>query len=198
LAQWQWSRKPMAGSHDPNNLDAHSLARTAAIALFFANDVTLMLHEAGEASRPTLQSPIVLDACRAYAALLSAALQGADKEALLSFKHTPAAKALRSRRLKQEIALFIDGAWREWAHRGGNDVLTTFSAAMVAFDSSDFYAQGLMSIDGARTNAATIGAVYGALAGAYYGVNAIPDRWRNSVLYARELIELAQRFAARE
>lgn len=198
LAQWQWSRKPMAGSHDPDNLDAHSLARTAAIALFFAKDPTLTLHEAGEASRPTLQAPLVLDACRAYAALLSAALQGADKEALLSFKHTPAAKALRSRRLKQEIAQLIDGAWREWANRDGADALTILSAAMAAFDSTDFYAQGLISTTGARANAATAGAVYGALAGAYYGVNAIPNPWRSSVLYARELTELAQRFAARE
>jgi ADP-ribosyl-[dinitrogen reductase] hydrolase len=198
LAQWQWSRKPMAGSHDPNNLDAHPLARTAAVAMYFASDPVLTLHEAGEAARPTLQSPIVLDACRAYAALLSAALQGADKEALLAFKHTPAAKALRSRRLKQEIAHLIDGAWREWALRDGADVLTTLSVVLAAFDRSDFFGQGAVSVIDGRTNAATVGAVYGSIAGAYYGVGGIPDRWLGSVLYARELSELAQRFAARQ
>jgi len=193
LAQWQWSRKPMAGSHDPNNLDAHPLARTAAIALYYAGDPTLALHEAGEAARPTLQSPIVLDACRAYAALLSGALQGADKESLLSFKRTSAAKALRSRRLKQEVAQLIDGAWREWASRGGSDALTVLSLALAAFDNADFYSQGAAQ---AAAVSSTAGAIYGALAGAFYGVNDVPDRWRGSVLYQRELLELAQRFEA--
>jgi len=196
LAQWQWSRKPIGGSHDPNNLDAHPLARTAAVALYYAGDPTQMLHEAGEASRPTLQSPVVLDACRAFAALLSGALQGADKDALLSFKRTAAAKALRSRRLKQEVAQLIDGAWREWALRGAADVLTVLSAALVAFDRSDFFGQGAQQ---AVTNPspASVGAVYGALAGAFYGVNGIPEPWRNSVLYEPELRDLAQRFASR-
>jgi ADP-ribosyl-[dinitrogen reductase] hydrolase len=194
VAQWQWSRKSIAGSHDPANLDAHPLARTAAIAMYYASGPVLMLHEAGEAARPTLQAPIVVDVCRAFAALLSAALQGADKESLLAFKHTPAAKALRSRRLKFEVAQLIDGAWREWALRGDSDILTTMSVALAAFDRSDFYGQGALLAIGNRSNAATCGAVYGAVAGAYYGVQGIPDRWRATVLYAPQLLELAQRF----
>jgi ADP-ribosylglycohydrolase len=37
--------------------------------------------------------------------------------------------------------------------------------------------------------------VYGALAGAYYGLQGIPNEWRSTVLQANELLDLAQRLA---
>ena len=80
LGVWQWSKKPNAGSHDPKNLDPHSLPRTLAVALFMrARCRTTRSMLAAEVSRTTQQSPVVLDLCRLWAALFIDALTGCDK-----------------------------------------------------------------------------------------------------------------------
>ena len=40
-------------------------------------------------------------------------------------------------------------------------------------------------------DADTTGAIYGQLAGAYYGINAIPDSWRSKLAMSSRIIELA-------
>ncbi|MBC7984283.1 MAG: ADP-ribosylglycohydrolase family protein [Candidatus Obscuribacterales bacterium] len=211
LAQWQWSRKPIAGSHDPMNRDGHPLARTTAVALYYATDATLAIHEAGESARTTSQAPIVLDACRAYAAVLLSALQGeANKDVLMSYKETKPAQVLRQRRLKPEVMAVIDGdsyihtlpniaraAGDEARMSASSDVLDLLNTALWAFDRSDQFAAGALLAVNASPSPASAGAVYGALAGAYYGVGAIPMAWRKAVCSAAELSELAQRYATR-
>ena len=195
LAQWQWNRKPIAGSHDPANRDPHPLARTVAVALYYANDVPVALQEAGEAVRPTLQTPVVLDVCRAYAALLSSALQGDSKNAVIALRLTAAGRALRQRRLKADVVRFVDGAWRETS--SSKDIESVLSAALRAFEDSDTFAAGLALAVKSNAIPATVGAVYGALAGAYYGARQIPADWRQAVFRSAVLIDTAERLAAR-
>src|SRR5690606_30304181 len=57
LATWQWSRRKFAGTHDPANLDPHSLPRTLAVAMFLRDDAPAAIDAAVEASRTTQQSP---------------------------------------------------------------------------------------------------------------------------------------------
>ncbi|HKE95834.1 MAG TPA: ADP-ribosylglycohydrolase family protein, partial [Povalibacter sp.] len=64
IAAWQWSRKTNAGSYDPKNLDPHTLARCAAAALYRHDDAAAAVELAVDISRPTQQSPVVLDTCR--------------------------------------------------------------------------------------------------------------------------------------
>ena len=96
LGVWQWSRKPNAGSHDPKNLDPHSLPRTLAAALYLRSDPQRAIDLAAEVSRTTQQAPVVLDLCRLWSALLTDALSGVDKATLLAFGG-PALAVLRHR-----------------------------------------------------------------------------------------------------
>ena len=45
-------------------------------------------------------------------------------------------------------------------------------------------------------DADTTGAIYGQLAGAYYGVDAIPPRWRERVALAETILDFADRLHA--
>jgi ADP-ribosyl-[dinitrogen reductase] hydrolase len=195
LAQWQWTRKPIAGSHDPNNRDAHALARTLAAVLYFAGDPARALLEAGEVARTTLQSPVVLDASRAYAVLLLDALSKIDKETLVALKPSNNAQLLRRNRLKAPVSQVMDGWWRGPTPpaRGGRDALAVLGTALWAFEQTDNYRDGVLLAVNSCSNAPSCGAVYGALAGMYYGLQAIPKEWRNAVLQANELLGLAQR-----
>jgi ADP-ribosyl-[dinitrogen reductase] hydrolase len=199
LAQWQWTRKPIAGSHDPNNRDAHALARTLASVLYFANDPARALVEAGEGVRTTLQSPIVLDASRAYAVLLLDALNKVDKDLLVSLKRSDNAQRLRRNRLKQPVTQLMDGWWRGPAppSRTGRDVLAVLGTALWAFDQTDNFRDGLLLAANSSANPASTGAVFGALAGAHYGLHGIPKEWRSGVLQADALLDVAQRLAER-
>lgn len=190
LASWQWNRKPLAGSHDPANLDPHSLARTAAVALRYAHDPAKALQIAAEASRTTLQSPVVLDACRLYAALLASALSGASKDDLLKAQ-TPAFAALREYELKAPVAgLLNNGGRMARPKKNQADVLTILSGAWRAFADSSSFLAGLQAVVQTSPLPATSGALYGALAGAHYGAGALPSDDRRQLVQAAALSKL--------
>jgi len=197
LAQWQWTRKPIAGSHDPANRDAHALARTLAAVLYFAAEPTRALLEAGEVARTTLQSPVVLDASRAYSVLLLDAMNKIDKETLVSLKRSDNAQLLRRNRLKSPVSQVMDGWWRGPAPpaRRTRDVLAVLGTALWAFEQTSNFRDGVLLAINSSANASSTGAVYGALAGAYYGLQSIPKEWRSAVLQANELLDLAKRLA---
>jgi ADP-ribosylglycohydrolase len=190
LAVWQWSRKLSLGSHDPQNVDAHTLARSLAPALFEREDPTRAATLAAEVSRTTLQSPLVLDACRIWAATLAAALSGETKEQVLSMH--AAKTALQGRQLKPRVAELLQGNWQYG--RVPNGALELLASALDIFRSTH-------SFDGALREATKIGvtnagALVGSLAGAYYGSAAIPIEWRNALSQREQLAALATRFAS--
>jgi len=197
LAQWQWTRKPIAGSHDPNNRDAHALARTLAPVLYFAADPARALVEAGESARTTLQSPIVLDASRGFAVLLLDALSKLDKDSLLSMKRSANSERLRRNRPKSPVTQLMDGWWRGPAPPApnGRDVIAVLSTAVWAFDQTDNFRDGVLLAANSCANPASSGAVFGALAGAHYGLQGIPKEWRSAVLHADALLAVAQKLA---
>jgi len=57
-----------------------------------------------------------------------------------------------------------------------------------AFARTDNFRDGCLAAVNLADDADTTGAIYGQLAGACYGVQAIPDEWRNT-LVKRDLIE---------
>ena len=67
-------------------------------------------------------------------------------------------------------------------------VLTTLEAALWCFYHTDNFEDALIKAVNLCGDADTIGAVCGQIAGAYYGYDAIPERWLESIL-KRDLIE---------
>jgi ADP-ribosylglycohydrolase len=63
----------------------------------------------------------------------------------------------------------------------------SLEAALWAFNNSDDFRTGALLAVNLGDDADTTGAVYGQLAGAYYGESGIPEEWR-SVIAKRELI----------
>jgi ADP-ribosylglycohydrolase len=200
LAQWQWTHKPNAGSASPEHRDAHALARTLATAMYFNESPTRALLEAAESARTTLQSPVVMDANRAFVTLLMDAMQGMDKDIMLSLKRSANAQLLRGNKLQRPILQTIDGWWRGPVPpaRVGSDVVAVLNTAIWAFERTEDFREGVVLAANLSGNPTCSGAVFGALAGAYYGVRRIPQEWRYAVLKAQPLAELAARLAIRE
>lgn len=193
LGVWQWSRKPNAGSHDPKNLDPHSLPRTLAAAMYLRTDPQRAIDLAAELSRTTQQAPVVLDLCRLWSALLTDALSGVDKATLLAFKG-PALALLRHRSLKAPVKTLIEGKPRRDADVSG-DALSATRTALAAFSSAATGSDALLHV--ATTPSSPVAAALcGALAGAHYGLDSIPLDWRRQLAEDQLLRSLARHLLA--
>jgi ADP-ribosylglycohydrolase len=67
-------------------------------------------------------------------------------------------------------------------------VVDCLEAALWAFHRSETFRDGALLAVNLGDDADTTGAVYGQLAGAYYGTNGIPESWRAIITY-RDRIE---------
>jgi ADP-ribosylglycohydrolase/protein-tyrosine phosphatase len=189
LGAWQWSRKPNAGTHDPKNLDPHSLPRTLAVALYLRNDPRRAIDVAADVSRTTQQAPLVLDLCRLWSALLTDALSGVDKATLLAFKG-PTLELLRHRPLKAPVRSLIEGKPRREAD-DSVDALSATRTAIAAFASTATASDALL-LAAATPNSSAAAALCGALAGAHYGIDAIQHDWRRQLAEDELLRSLAR------
>ncbi len=194
LGLWQWKRNPLAGSHDPALIDAHPLVRCVPVALFFSARAEVALRESAESARTTSQAPIVLDACRVFAALLLSILEGVPVTKLLQFNTGKAAAALRALKLKPELEDLINGGWRTaMTHPAADDCLSVLASACHALATTGNFRDAVFKAMQKSARPAVVGAVCGALAGALYGVQGLPIVWRETLPRAEELLKLSER-----
>jgi protein-tyrosine phosphatase/ADP-ribosylglycohydrolase len=191
LGVWQWSRKPNAGTHDPKNLDPHSLPRTLAAALYLRGDPQRAMDIAADVSRTTQQSPVVLDLCRLWSALLIDALCGVNKATLLAF-NGPAAALLHHRPLKAPVKGLIEHKPRRELDAAA-DALSVTRTAIAAFANSGNGSDALLHVASTSQGSPAAAALCGALVGAHYGIDAIPPEWRRQLAEDAPLRSLARR-----
>ena len=87
-------------------------------------------------------------------------------------------------------------ATRDKANNSGWAV-STLESALWAFQTTGTFADGLVAAVNLGGDSDSIGAVYGQLAGAYYGFSGIPDRWVKSVKTWKTVDGLIERFSSR-
>jgi ADP-ribosyl-[dinitrogen reductase] hydrolase len=181
-----------AGSTDPFTAGNGSLMRLAPVPLAFRANVELAIHNAGESSRTTHGAPAAVDACRYFAGLLLGALGGRSKDEILSafFCPGPDRQYWQRRVLAPTIADIANGSFKQKEPPeiiGSGFVVRSLEAALWAFHRSDSFRDGALRAVNLGNDADTTGAIYGQLAGAYYGVDATPPDWMER-LALRELI----------
>ena len=195
LAAAQWRRQAFAGSHDPAKLDPDPLTRVAPPVMFwFANRQTA-IERATEAARATCQAPDVLAACGLLAALLHAALSGQSKEQLLQPPEPGGARA----RAAGRVGAIAAGSYRARSPdtlRPAGDALDLLEAALWAFHAHASWREGALAAVNLGGASDVITAIYGQLAGAHYGLRAIPLAWRHSLARGKDLEDLADRLLA--
>ena len=181
LARFVRTGEPYSGSTDPRSAGNGSLMRLAPVPLAFAGRPEEAIALAAESSRTTHAAPECLSACRYFAGLLVGALQGQPKDALLSEHYTPVAGPWEAEPLAPKVAAVAMGAYRQRnppAIRGTGYVVATLEAALWAFSRTDTFRDGALLVVNLGDDADTTGAVYGQIAGAFYGAAGIPAAWR--------------------
>ncbi|KAL6075657.1 ADP-ribosyl-[dinitrogen reductase] glycohydrolase [Balamuthia mandrillaris] len=174
-----------------------------------------LLKTAEDSSRTTHGAQACLDACRFYAALLVGALQpNITKEELLSpsffssFLSSSTETAEQAERSKwltlvPEVEEVANGSYK---HKeppeeitGKGYVVSSLEAALWAFHKSNSFEEGALLVANLGDDADTTTAIYGQVAGAFYGAEAIPEGWRRKLAlaplieaFADELYSLSQ------
>ena len=72
--------------------------------------------------------------------------------------------------------------------------VSTLQAALWAFHSTKTFEDGMIAAVNLGGDADTIGAVYGQIAGAFYGFDAIPERWLRAIKDREKVAELIESF----
>lgn len=194
LARFEATGDPFAGSRDPHSAGNGSLMRLAPVPLRYAHDAAEAVRLSAESSRTTHASAEAVDACRYYAALIVGALNGHDKGELLSPAFAPEGVDWDAQPLTPAIAHIASGSFqkkREHDIRASGYVVHTLEAALWAFFHSNDFREGALLAVNLGEDADTTGAVYGQLAGAYYGVDAIPESWHSKLARREEIAHLA-------
>jgi ADP-ribosylglycohydrolase len=185
-----------AGLRDSRAAGNGSLMRLAPVPLFYATDPRAAMDRAAESSLTTHGAPAAVDACRYYAGLIVGALAGAAKDELLSRRYSPVPGYFEEHPLHSEVDEVACGSFHRReppSIEGSGYVVRTLEAALWALGRSDDFAEGCLMAVNLGDDADTTAAVYGQLAGAHYGVHAIPGEWRMKLARRGTIEELADR-----
>ncbi|MEM6884649.1 MAG: ADP-ribosylglycohydrolase family protein [Verrucomicrobiota bacterium] len=158
------------------------------------------IEAAGESSKTTHGVITCIDACRYYSGLIYGALHGTPKYILLSEGYAPGAVSWKDDPLCPEIENIANGSFRKKeppAIRGTGYVVDSMEAALWAFERSDDFKTGCLMAANLGDDADTTAAIYGQLAGAYYGHKAIPSEWSNKIKYRDHILYMANRLASK-
>ena len=159
--------------------------------MFFAKQPARALEAAAESSRTTHGAKTAIDACRYMAGLIIGALAGTPKNELLVSFHAPTPDCWLARPLVDEIAEVAAGSFKRKQPpeiKGTGFVVRSLEAALWAFHHTDNFRDGCLRAVNLGDDADTTAAIFGQLAGAYYGGQGIPPEWLARVA-RRDLIE---------
>ncbi|KAI4158558.1 MAG: hypothetical protein LQ342_007340 [Letrouitia transgressa] len=166
-----------------------SLMRVASIGLVYHDDLRLALQNASLSAQVTHPYPTNSEACKLYTKLIVAALQDASKSDLASAVGQWAFEDpdLRARFAKySDLSSFANTPEEDISSSGY--VVHSLEASLWAFFTTDSFSSGALKVVNLGHDADTVGAIYGGVAGAYYGIEAIPAEWLTE-LEAKEVID---------
>ncbi|KAK6535306.1 hypothetical protein TWF694_001770 [Orbilia ellipsospora] len=176
-----------------------SLMRTVPIGLWYykATDEVIAQYS-HRASKLTHPYPTNGEACAVYSILVARILSSptplSKQEVFTKFRQfTFEDETLKSRFEKYNSLSDFESAREEDISSSGY-VVHSLEAALWAFFTTAGYEEGCVKVVNLGDDADTVGAIYGGLAGAYYGLEGIPERWREGLLRKEMVGKVADEF----
>ena len=200
LSRFEETGVPFAGSLAVDAAGNGSLMRLAPVPLLYAGDPAMAVQRAADSSRTTHGAAEAVDACRYFAHLIVGALADVEKTNLLAPRYVEEVERHSGTTLAPRIADVARGSFKSKSVaeiRASGYVVHTLEAALWAFHHTDSFREGALLAVNLGEDADTTGAVFGQIAGAYYGVDGIPAEWRDVVHRADDIAALATRLFER-
>jgi len=199
LVRYHKTQEPYQGSPNPKYSGNGCIMRLAPVPIYYHSDAKKAVLNAVDSARTTHASPQALQTTAYFAGLIWGALNQVSKGELLEAYYTPM-KDLSFTDLHPHVEKIIAGDYKNQSIEDlspNGYAPESLEVALWAFYNSESFEEGLLMTVNMGGDADTIGAIYGQLAGAFYGVKNIPQSWINGLeapAYLDQIITaLAQR-----
>jgi len=190
--------EPNSGSKDSMSAGNGSIMRLAPVPLFYAKttDADLMT-QCAFSSATTHQALECIFACKLFGYLIRKALTSSSKESLLTLdsNYTEALNQL-SKQCPTSIQNIAKGSYHskeEIEIRGSGYVVRSLEAALWCFYHSNSFEEGALKAANLGDDADTTAAVYGQIAGAFYGAKGIPKHWLKILAWRERITRIADK-----
>lgn len=196
LFKFEMTHQPFLGPNRENTAGNGSLMRLAPIPLFFNSNPLLAIEKSMESSRTTHGNILAVDACRYFGGLIYGALNGESKDNLLSGLYSPINGYWEENPLAEEIEEVVSGSFKNKNPEeidGSGYVVKSLEAVLWAFYNSSNFEEGCLKVVNLGDDADTNGAIYGQIAGAYYGESGIPKNWVEKIAKFNRIDSIIER-----
>ncbi|MBX9695048.1 MAG: ADP-ribosylglycohydrolase family protein [Cyanobacteria bacterium] len=185
--------EPYSGLTSNTSQANGSMMRLAPVPMYFHNDIEMAIERSADSSRTTHGHQVPVDACRYLGALIVCALNGVDREDFLKEFPPLIDESYWSKKpLDEAIAIVARGSYKAGVNiQGSAYTPKALEAALWAFHKSSSFEEGALLAVNLGDDSDTTGAIFGQLAGAYYGINAIPEKWRHKIAMLEKITHLA-------
>lgn len=178
LRRFKFFKNPVALTDDEMFQGNGSLMRLAPVPMMFWNDTERAGVESALSSETTHANSLCKDICKLFGKMVARGLQGLSKNEIL------ATDSDKMSEYDPMLAPVFEGAYRGKTRdeiHSDSWVIHTIETVLWAFSTTETFEEGLVRIVNLAEDADTNGAIYGMLAGAYYGYDAIPRRWLDAL-----------------
>jgi ADP-ribosyl-[dinitrogen reductase] hydrolase len=191
LMRFMQTGDPWAGSVEPDTAGNGSLMRLAPVVMAFHPDFEQVLRHAAASSRTTHAAPEAVECCQLLAACISKAFAGLIKRELLQADELVL--------LQPKVAALAVGAYRSKSReeiKGSGYAVASLEAALWCFETTANFEEAVLTAANLGDDADTTAAITGQLAGAYYGVSAIPKPWLETLHMQSDISAMASALCA--
>ncbi|RUT38703.1 ADP-ribosylglycohydrolase family protein [Paenibacillus anaericanus] len=168
------------GSIHSNTAGNGSIMRLAPIPMYYLSNSQAVVHYAAESSKTTHAAEETVSACKLLAAYTLTALQGGTKQQIIDcvdfdYWNGPDNGSLATsiEDIRMKSFLYKEPP----VIKGSGYVVESLEAALWAFAKSNSFEEGALLAVNLGDDSDTTGAVYGQIAGAYYGYSSLPAHW---------------------
>jgi ADP-ribosylglycohydrolase len=172
--------KPYSGPTSPETGSNGSLMRLAPVPLFYNNFPRQAIEYSGLSSKTTHGADEAIDSCRYLGALIVGAMKDECNETLISQRYEPEKEIWNEKPLADKVDAVAGGSFKHSEPpviMAQGTAVKTLEAALWAFNKGSSFKEGTLLAVNLGDDSDTVGAVYGQLAGVYYGIEKIPPEW---------------------
>lgn len=172
LAAFQESSNPFSGSTDPYSAGNGSMMRLAPVVLFYFPDLQQVRQYTADSSRTTHAAQEAIECCLVLAEAICNALGGASKVQVLNLSS--------NERVCPKVAAIARGEYQAKPITeilGTGYAVASLEAALWCFYHTGSFSEAVLMAANLGDDADTTAAIVGQLAGAYYGIQGIPEGW---------------------
>ena len=208
LSTYEATQRPYSGPTNSSTAGNGSLMRLAPVPLAYALDFRVAVERSGESSQTTHGALEAVDSCRYLGCLIASAAIGISKEDFLGQRYCQQEGYWDQWPLCEKVDDIANGSFKKKSPseiKGTGYVIDCLEAALWAFYTTDSFRDGCLKAVNLGDDSDTTAAVYGQLAGAYYGASAIPEEWLTVLTeigliksFAKRLYELSLEQITRE